>query len=143
MPEINRQDASTAYTVGRDIMKKMFENGSFVLVNDADYARDAFEGCVLNCGMLVYTHAFGCGMAERARAAQHREIKSTESIAALIAQKTMVASAIKTILMHNNAWILSCLQAQHTKVNFENITVFLNKVYDEAVEKFKEADAKR
>ena len=125
MPAIDSAASSAYYAEGRKIMAKMFERGDFVLVDSSDAARANFEGCLLNCGMLMHAHAYGGCVSEQAKARQQQLLKSVDEIANLVGNKQIAASAFKSLLTHNNAWILSCMQAHLTKINFDNLSTFV------------------
>lgn len=143
MPAIDSAASSAYYEEGRKIMAKMFERGDFVLVDDSPAAKAAFEGCLLNCGMLMHAHAYGGCVAERAKARQQQLLKSTEDIANLVGNKQIAASAFKSLLTHNNAWILSCMQAHLTKLNFDNLSTFVVESFYMGITKFRSEDSQK
>lgn len=140
MPAIDSAASSEYYEEGRKIMAKMFERGEFVLVDDSPAAKAAFEGCLLNCGMLMHAHAYGGCVNERMKARQQQLLKSTADIADLVGNKHVAASAFKSLLTHNNAWILSCMQAHLTKINFDNLSTFVVESFYLGITKFRAED---
>lgn len=129
------------YSTAAEILTKFFERGDFVLVDTSEHARAQFEGCALNCGVLAFMHAYGCCTAERQKARNNHEIKTTATIVEHVDKKEIVVGTYKTILSNNNAWIMASMQAHKTKVNFGALPKFIEESWKLGINQFRAEEA--